>query len=41
MTTAAIYRGAIPFVAIQVLMLLLLAVFPDIVTWLPDRIYGS
>ncbi len=40
-TTAAIYRGAIPFVAIQVLMLLLLAVFPDIVTWLPDRIYGS
>ena len=40
-TTAAIYRGAMPFVAIQVLTLLLLAVFPAIVTWLPERIYGS
>ncbi len=40
-TTAAIYRGAIPFVAIQVLTLLLLALFPAIVTWLPDRIYGG
>ena len=40
-TTAAIYRGAIPFVAIQVLTLLLLALFPAIVTWLPDQIYGG
>ena len=40
-TTAAIYRGAIPFVGIQVLALLLLAVFPDLVTWLPNRIYGN
>ncbi len=40
-TTAAIYRGAMPFVAIQVLTLLLLALFPDIVTWLPARIYGG
>ena len=39
-TTAQIYRGAIPFVAIQVLALLLLAVFPDLVTWLPGKIYG-
>ena len=39
--TSAIYRGAIPFVAIQLFALLLLAVFPDLVTWLPDRIYGS
>jgi tripartite ATP-independent transporter DctM subunit len=40
-STAQIYRGAVPFVAIQLLALLLLAVFPDLVTWLPNRIYGS
>ena len=40
-TTAQIYRGAVPFVAIQLLALLLLAIFPDLVTWLPSRIYGS
>jgi tripartite ATP-independent transporter DctM subunit len=40
-TTQQIYRGVIPFVAIQLFALLLLAVFPDLVTWLPDRIYGS
>jgi len=40
-TTAQIYRGAMPFVAIQLLALLLLAAFPALVTWLPDRIYGG
>jgi tripartite ATP-independent transporter DctM subunit len=40
-TTAQIYRGAIPFVAIQVLALLLLAIFPDLVTWLPNKVYGN
>jgi TRAP-type mannitol/chloroaromatic compound transport system permease large subunit len=40
-STAAIYRGVIPFVAIQVFALLLLALFPEIVTWLPEKIYGS
>ena len=40
-TTAQIYRGAIPFVAIQLLALVLLAVFPELVTWLPGKIYGS
>ncbi|MCG8369205.1 MAG: TRAP transporter large permease subunit [Proteobacteria bacterium] len=39
--TAEIYRGAIPYVAIQLFALLLIAVFPDLVTWLPGRIYGS
>ena len=39
-TTAQIYRGAIPFVGIQLLALLLLAVFPELVTWLPGKIYG-
>ncbi|MCH9694877.1 MAG: TRAP transporter large permease subunit [Gammaproteobacteria bacterium] len=40
-TTAQIYRGAIPFVGIQILALILLAVFPDLITWLPGKIYGS
>jgi tripartite ATP-independent transporter DctM subunit len=39
--TAQIYRGAMPFVAIQLLALLMIAAFPDLVTWLPGRIYGS
>ncbi len=40
-TTPQIYRGVIPFVAIQLFALLLLAVFPGLVTWLPEQIYGS
>jgi tripartite ATP-independent transporter DctM subunit len=39
--TSQIYRGAIPFVAIQVFALLLIALVPDLVTWLPEKIYGS
>ena len=39
--TSHIYRGAMPFVAIQILALLVIAAFPDLVTWLPNRIYGS
>lgn len=33
--TSAIYRGVLPFVAIQVLLLAILALFPEIATWLP------
>jgi tripartite ATP-independent transporter DctM subunit len=40
-STAQIYRGVIPFVAIQLLALLLIAVFPELVTWLPGKIYGN
>ncbi len=40
-TTPQIYRGVIPFVAIQLFALLLLAVFPKLVTWLPAQIYGG
>ncbi|MDJ0813415.1 MAG: TRAP transporter large permease subunit [Woeseiaceae bacterium] len=39
-TTPQIYRGVIPFVAIQLFALLLLAIFPGLVTWLPAQIYG-
>ncbi len=37
--TAAIYRGAVPFVAIQLLMLGVLALMPELATWLPKVIY--
>jgi tripartite ATP-independent transporter DctM subunit len=40
-TTTQIYRGVIPFVAIQLFALLLLATFPALITWLPNQIYGS
>ncbi len=40
-TTGQIYRGVIPFVGIQIAALLILAVLPDLVTWLPDRLYGQ
>jgi len=39
-TTGQIYRGVIPFVGIQIAALIILAIFPEIATWLPDRIYG-
>ncbi|MFB3100692.1 MAG: TRAP transporter large permease subunit [Gammaproteobacteria bacterium] len=38
-----IYRGIIPFVMIQILTLILLMLFPKLVTWLPDlmdRMHG-
>jgi tripartite ATP-independent transporter DctM subunit len=40
-STGQIYRGVIPFVAIQIFALIILAIFPEIVTWLPDKIYGN
>ena len=39
-STAQIYRGVIPFVGIQIGMLVILALVPELVTWLPDRLYG-
>lgn len=38
-TTGQIYRGAIPFIAIQIIALAILAAFPGLATWLPDQIY--
>jgi len=38
--TSSIYRGVIPFIVIQVLMLGLLALWPELATWLPSTIYS-
>lgn len=35
-----IYRGVIPFVIIQLLMMVLLSFWPTLATWLPSKIYG-
>ena len=38
--TISIYRGVIPFIAIQLALLVILAVFPQLVTFLPNLIYS-
>lgn len=38
--TIDIYKGVVPFIVIQLLLLLMLAIWPEIVTWLPNKIYG-
>ena len=40
-STRQIYRGVIPFVLIQIAALLILSIWPELATWLPDRIYGN
>ena len=39
-TTADIYRGVIPFVMIQLLLLIVMASYPKMVTWLPSIMGG-
>ena len=38
-TTGDIYRGAVPFVALQILVIAVLIAFPGMVTWLPSVLY--
>lgn len=38
--TASIYRGVIPFIVMQLMLLVALACWPELVTWLPNKIYG-
>ena len=40
-TTTAIYRGVLPFIVIQLLMLGMLALWPELATWLPGVVYGD
>jgi len=39
--TSAIYRGVIPFIIIQITLLFILALFPEIVTFLPNVVYRN
>ncbi|MGR3452543.1 TRAP transporter large permease [Pseudooceanicola sp.] len=38
--TGQIVRGVLPFIALIVVMCLLVAIFPSLVTWLPAALYG-
>jgi tripartite ATP-independent transporter DctM subunit len=38
--TAAIYRGVVPFIALQLLLLGMLVFWPGLATWLPAQVYG-
>ncbi|OMH36224.1 TRAP transporter large permease subunit [Motiliproteus sp. MSK22-1] len=39
-TTVGIYKGVIPFIFVQLIAMIVLTLFPSIVTWLPEVIYG-
>jgi len=39
-STSEIYRGVVPFIAIQLAALAALAAWPTLATWLPDLVYG-
>lgn len=39
-TTGHLYRGIVPFIVIQLLMLVAIIMFPGLVTWLPEALSG-
>jgi len=39
-TTGQIYKGVMPFIMIQLVLLGILAIFPELATWLPSLIYA-
>ena len=40
-TTASIYRGVAPFILIQLMVLVLLSLWPALATWLPQLVYSG
>ncbi|MDG1579475.1 TRAP transporter large permease subunit [Pseudomonas sp. GOM6] len=39
--TSTIYKGVVPFIAIQVLLLVIAYIWPELITWLPEQVYGK
>jgi len=39
-TTLQIYKGVLPFIFIQLFMLVILAYWPQLATWLPEKVFG-
>ena len=37
-STTAIYRGVVPFIGLQLLLLVVLIIWPSLATWLPDSL---
>ena len=40
-STLQMYRGVVPFIAIQILVMALIYFFPELVTWLPKKFLGA
>jgi len=39
--TSDMYKGVVPFILIQLLLLLGLSIWPELATWLPEQVYGN
>ena len=39
--TTEIVKGVIPFIFLVVFMCILIAIFPGLITWLPETLYGT
>ena len=39
--TQASYKGVIPFILIQIFVLIMLSIWPDLATWLPEQVYAD
>jgi TRAP-type mannitol/chloroaromatic compound transport system permease large subunit len=40
-TTLTIYKGVMPFIAIQLVVLAIIWIFPELATWLPDALFRA
>ncbi|MFI8482321.1 TRAP transporter large permease subunit [Pseudomonas sp. NPDC078700] len=39
--TSTIYKGVLPFILIQIILLVIAYIFPGLITWLPEQVYGN
>jgi len=39
--TSTIYKGVVPFILIQLSLLVIAYIFPGLITWLPEQVYGK
>ncbi len=38
--TTEVYQGVIPFIQIQIITIILIVIFPEVTTWLPEKVFG-
>ena len=38
--TTEVYKGVIPFIFIQIITIILIVIFPEVTTWLPEKVFG-
>ncbi|CAE6953559.1 membrane protein of unknown function [Pseudomonas marincola] len=39
--TSTIYKGVVPFILIQLFLLVIAYMYPGLITWLPEQVYGN